>query len=537
MKGYCTVKEEWLYPDQELTVLPSNVVLHCAQNGREGIRLLIEDSVKELQISLKNAEMFEVELFEMIDVYVGYNEVETEEQNGMFVITALDYEKPEYCTRKAPFRVYEALRPITDGKLPVNNKRGALYLTLCPKQPLVQGTYEVILTIGSQSLKIIVQMHNIRIPDETLGITNWFSLDNIAHRHKIKFGSYEYFDMLRLYAKAMRRTRQTHFFISYDHKRIQYDSVTKTFDFSYLKPIIEIFFSEGFKTMEFGNFGTRYDDMFTDEIKCNMNPMICVSSDEGYHLQQNFIKGLAKFLRENGWENDTIFHVFDEPDVHTKTKETMEKRKQQYLRITNLLRRHVPGCKIIEAVKSTEFKAGVDIWVPLTANYEELYGDFDALIKAGEEVWCYVCCVPTGYHLNRFLDIDLIKSRLIFWGCSKYQLSGYLHWGFNYWPEGIDYNPFECSNTPNTAFNGIYPAGDAYIVYPGDHGPWLGMRLEAQRKGAEDYELMELLRALSPVDYERLMKKVFRGFSDYNIDTHAFECIRIELYQLLESRF
>lgn len=533
MKGYCTVKEEWLYPDQTLEELPERVVLHSAKNGREGIRLLLESGNEKLNVSL-NGKGFTAELFEMVDVFVGYNEAETEEQNGMFVITADEYEKPDYCTRKAPFRVYEALRPLQSDELAVKHGLGALYLTLTAQEETAAGIYELELRVGEYRLIIQLHLYEVRIPEESLGITNWFSLDNVALRHDLVFGSEAYYSMLRRYARAMRRTRQTHFFISYDHRRLPFDKAEGKFDFSYLKPIIGIFFEEGFSVMEFGNFATRGGDMFTDEMKCNMDPSVCVSSDEGYHMQQNFIRGLASFLKENGWEKKVIFHIFDEPDVHLKDRAALEKRKQQYLRISNLLRRHLPGCRIIEAVKTTEFKAGVDIWVPLSANYEEQKADFDKLLAAGEEVWVYVCCVPTGCHLNRFLDIDLIKSRLLFWGCARYGLTGYLHWGFNYWPEDAQYDPFECSNTPNAAFHGIYPSGDAYIVYPGEDGPLPGMRLEAQRRGAEDYELLLLLKSVKPMEYERLMKKTLRGFSDYNADAEAFEETRRELLSLLD---
>ena len=33
--------------------------------------------------------------------------------------------------------------------------------------------------------------------------------------------------------------------------------------------------------MEFGNFGTKHDNLFTDEIKCAADPSVPLSSDEG----------------------------------------------------------------------------------------------------------------------------------------------------------------------------------------------------------------------------------------------------------------
>ena len=95
MRGYCTVHEEFLYPDQALGALPEEISLHMARNGREAVRLLLDAEGRErISISVQNGEGFELEGFQMIDVGVNYNEVETEEQNGMFVITEKEYEKP-----------------------------------------------------------------------------------------------------------------------------------------------------------------------------------------------------------------------------------------------------------------------------------------------------------------------------------------------------------------------------------------------------------------------------------------------------------
>lgn len=534
MRGYCTVNEEFLYPDQTLAELPEEISLHLARNGKEAIRLLLDaEGQEKIALSLQGADAFDAEWFQMIDVGVNYNEVETEEQNGMFVITEKDYEKPAYCTRKAPFRVYEPLKPI-GGELESKDGVFALYLNLTPRPGTPAGTYQAVLTAGKCALKLKLRVYNVEIPAETLSVTNWFSLDNMASFHGLEMGTDAYYEMVRRYAKAMRRTRQTHFFISFDPKKALVDRAKMKFDFSYLKPIIEIFFSEGFRTMEFGNFGEKRESLFTDEIKCIADPTVPLSSDEGYYLTLAMVQELASFLGENGWRDKTVFHICDEPDVHVTGPEVVEKRKQQYLRVVSILRRYFPGCRTIEAVKTTQFKGGVDIWVPLTANYEEFREEYDRMGALGDEIWCYVCCVPTGHYLNRFLDIELVKSRLLFWGCSSYRLSGYLHWGFNYWPEkGFD--PFNESNTPNTAFNGIYPAGDAYIVYPGTDGPWIGQRLEAQRRGAEDYELLEQLRVRNRTAYDSILGRAFRSNRDYEGDPAKFQILRQELLEALEA--
>ena len=127
-----------------------------------------------------------------------------------------------------------------------------------------------------------------------------------------------------------------------------------------------------------------------------------------------------------------------------------------------------------------------------TAGYEKKKAEFDQLIHLGETVWTYVCCGPEGNWLNRFLDFHLIRGRLLFWGCARNRISGFLHWGFNQFPGGMD--PFKGTSCPNdTGIGTAFPCGDSFLVYPGKEKPEISMRLEAQRRGAEDAALWGLL--------------------------------------------
>ncbi|MBQ6859828.1 MAG: DUF4091 domain-containing protein, partial [Clostridia bacterium] len=74
---------------------------------------------------------------------------------------------------------------------------------------------------------------------------------------------------------------------------------------------------------------------------------------------------------------------------------------------------------------------------------------------------------------------------------------------------------------------------DAFIVYPGDGGPWPSMRLEAERAGAEDAALLDALLALDPAAHDALIARVFRGFDDYDDAPEALESVHEELLRLL----
>lgn len=534
MKGIITTNETWLYPDLPMGQLPSSVTINIAKNGKESVKMMLEAQSKTADIKVKNNDMFDVEQYQLIDVPVEYNVESSTAQDGFFVITDETAEKPDYCTRKAPFRVYDVQKPIK-GVVTAKDNVFALCLTFCPKRGIEPGEYRALVYVEDFCLEVIIRVFNVLIPEETLKITNWFSLNNMADFHDIEINTPAYLGVVREYARAMRRVRQTHFFISLDWQKCVVDKEKCIFDFSYLKPIIEIFFQEGMTTMEMGNFAVKHDNLFTEELKCCLNKDLTISSDEGYYFTVKVAKAIYNFLKENNWDDKVIFHICDEPDVHISSPKALEKRKQQYFKIASILRKYIPGCKIIEAVKSPGFKSGIDIWVPLTANYEEYKEEFDRLIECGDEVWIYVCCCPGGFYLNRFLDIELICSRLIFWGCSYFNLAGYLHWGFNFYPKGR--NPFEQSCSPNGTGHGTtYPSGDAYIVYPGDDGRvWPSVRYEAQRKGAEDYELLKLIKERDMGIYNKLINRVFRSNNDYLRDAAEFEKIREEMLSILEE--
>jgi hypothetical protein len=63
-------------------------------------------------------------------------------------------------------------------------------------------------------------------------------------------------------------------------------------------------------------------------------------------------------------------------------------------------------------------------------------------------------------------------------------LTGYLHWGLNFW--GPD--PF---GTPSDTL----PPGDTHVIYPGSAGPLNSIRWEIERESLEDFEYLHLLTA------------------------------------------
>lgn len=135
-------------------------------------------------------------------------------------------------------------------------------------------------------------------------------------------------------------------------------------------------------------------DMYSADLKCGADPSVSVDSEEGYELLCCEMRDFAAFLTRHGWQDKVLFHVMDEPDVHVRSDAGMQARRTQFFLAANIVRRYLPGVRIIEAVKTTLFRGGVDIMVPITDGYEREKKNFDAAMALGDEVWTYVCCGP-----------------------------------------------------------------------------------------------------------------------------------------------
>ena len=540
MNGYISSHQVFLFPDTPLGVMPAQLRLACARNGRVGIQLLFECAAACGSIRVDGAG-FDVEIYQLIDVPVEYNTGNGVDQGGAMVV--LPDRCPDYAIRRAPFRVYDCLRPAQDGGIPAPDGRACAYVCLAPRAELAPGEHTLTITLcagaETHACCVVCRVYPASFDENLFQTTNWFSVCAMEQLHGVTRGTPAFEAVVRAYARSMRRVHQK-IFLLWMHEDLSERRASRPyrFDFEDMAPVIRIFFEKGFETFETGGILCRgftddgRPDMYTADLKCSANPAVSVDSDEGYALLCSEMQAFSAFLRRHGWQDRVLFHVMDEPDVHYRSEADLLARRAQFFMAANIVRRYLPGVRIIEAVKTTRMRGGVDIMVPITDGYQHNKAAFDEAVAMGEPVWTYVCCGPEGRWLNRFLDQPLINGRLLFWGCAANRLSGYLHWGYNQFG-GVP-NPFErtsCRN--NTGIGTDYPCGDAFIVYPGDGGPWLSMRLEAERMGAQEAAMLAALRARDPQAHDALISGVFRGFDDYDNDPEKLDRLHETLLALL----
>lgn len=225
-------------------------------------------------------------------------------------------------------------------------------------------------------------------------------------------------------------------------------------------------------------------------------------------------------FKENGWLDMLLVHIADEPH-----------QTDHWKWMRGILRRVMPGVRCSEPLdmheSALELAGECDVFVPRLEVYEAVSTFFADRQKQGDTVWCYSCCYPEQpWYLNKFIDQPSRYSRLIKWACYSQGITGFLHWGFNFW---------------DIALYGMDPAsrfkGDGFIVYPdAAHRSLLpSNRGLATAEGIQDYELLKLAEKKDPDAAKAISLSVARSFSDFTDDPNRIELARVELLSLCES--
>ena len=254
----------------------------------------------------------------------------------------------------------------------------------------------------------------------------------------------------------------------------------------------------------------------------NSNPTVfemqAISNQTAQDFYKQFIPALLAHLKEKGWDKIYMQHIADEPT---------DQNYQSYIDIASFFKNLAPDIPIIDAVQTKELNNIVDIWVPILDVLNKEYDYFEGRQSKGKEVWTYTCTGPQGNYANRFIELPLIKTRILHWINFRYNITGYLHWGFNHWND----DPFDETVNPETE----WPGGDCYIVYPGYKKLYSSIRLEAMRDGIMDYELLKMLSKNDPDKAKEICSQVVYSFDRYNTDIKVFMEKRKMILELLSK--
>ena len=259
MNGLITAHQVFLFPDTPLGAMPDCLHAAAALNGRVGIQILFECPDESGCVAV-SADGFDVEISQLLPVPVEYNTGNGVDQGGAMVL--LPNERPDYAIRRAPFQVLDCLKPMPSGVIPADKGRACAYVCLTPQPGLPAGDHTLTLTVSAggqtHACRIGCTIYPVTADEDLFQTTNWFSISSMEQLHGVTRGTAAFDAVVRAYARSMRRVNQK-VFLLWMHEDLSERRAVRPyhFDFEDMKPIIEIFFEEGFEWLETGGILCR----------------------------------------------------------------------------------------------------------------------------------------------------------------------------------------------------------------------------------------------------------------------------------------
>ena len=515
---------EFLYADSRVRRKPcASTTVDAPRNSTASVHILLNDipagTTLRPTVHQNGRPVPRAEWFRLLDVPV-------EKNTGPVGFIEKEGETNPHVARRAPFRVFDAMEPIGDSvKTTADTAALRLHLPIRGRPGKREYTLEIRAGNDSQELAFSVDVHRAAVPPvgaRSFPYTNWFSLELMASRHGLKSWSPAHWRMIHRYAELMARGRQNTFWIPL-HDIFRTDDDQPVLDRPRLRRLVKTFTDTGMHYIEGGHVAGRTGGKWAaTTFDISLARGVRATSPEGNAILARIGRQLVGEIDRQGWRDRWIQHVTDEP---TSTNAA------DYRILCGMVRRHMPGFPTLDATEDPAMAGSVDIWCPQVQEYQRNRDTFEAARATGDRIWFYTCCFPGGPWLNRLLDEELLRPCLFGWAAALYDLHGYLHWGLNHYKSFQD--PFEQSVVDHGS-NNFLPPGDTHIVYPGKSGPWSSLRLEAQREGCEDYELLKRLRQRDPAKARAIVRRAIRGFDQYTKKAATLRAARRALLTALE---
>ena len=197
---------------------------------------------------------------------------------------------------------------------------------------------------------------------------------------------------------------------------------------------------------------------------------------------QAMLPALTAHLRALGIAENCVFHISDEPSAQVL---------EAYMAARRIAAPLLEGFPIMDALSNVDFYRSGAVEHPIPAN-----NHIEPFLQENiPGLWTYYCCSQNTDVANRFVAMPAARSRILGVQMYKYNIAGFLHWGYNFYYSQYSQDKIEPFAT-NDGY-GFSPAGDSYIVLPARDGtPYATMRLPVFADAFQDIRAMQLCEQL-----------------------------------------
>ncbi len=403
--------------------------------------------------------------------------------------------------------------------------------------------YKVSTSAGDFNLSVTLTIYDVTIPEpkkSEFGHEYFFCAGGHFDFGKAKakrptqpFYEYERYSekwwaLMANYAKAMKKMRVNSLCVYspellLDAGSSRIGEEEWKFDFSLFDRLVETMLENG--SYKYVTLGAMVASVTGKQIVgIDYNNKFClydIYTPEAERWAKAYYAAMYKHFAEKGWLGMLQTHIQDEP--HSS---------EYYQWARNIVRECMPDITCSEPIDThaigRELAGYCDTFIPRLEVYDEGDDFYTERQKKGDCVWCYSCCFPEeSWWMNKFIDCPHGQSRTIKWACYSQGITGFLHWGFNYWNDDLIHG-----KNPDARFK-----GDGYVVYPdvANNDVSISVRGRETRDGIQDWELLNMLGKTNPETAAAISRRVARNFRDTEVDADLIEQCKTEILELLSQ--
>ncbi|MBQ9785364.1 MAG: DUF4091 domain-containing protein [Clostridia bacterium] len=459
--------------------------------------------------------------------------------------------------RTAPGLYPDVLQPLHYGGqiLVIQNLLKSAWIEIDPAGALEAGVYPLTVTLTDKDGEVVatqtvsIEVIGARLPEDDMIFTQWFHCDCLANYYDCEAWSERHWQIVENFARTAVRnginllltpihTPPLDTAVGGERTTVQLVDVTVengvySFGFEKLDRWIDMCDRIGVKYLEIAHFFTQWGAHHAPKIMATVDGEYKrifgwdtdATGEEYVRYLRAFIPAFLSHMKARGDDKRCYFHVSDEPcDEH------LESYRAAKAVVSELL----DGYVIMDALSNFDYwKMGL-VETPIPAS-NHIAPFIEAQVPG---LWTYYCCSQGKDVSNRFVAMPLWRTRCIGMQLYKYDIAGFLHWGYNHYNNRYSVDPIN----PYGDLSGDFwvPAGDTHSVYPAQDGTALeSVRILSFYEALQDNRAMKLAGTLCGKDaVVAAIEEIFGGeirFDTCVKDSATMLAIRARVNTLIKN--
>ena len=393
-------------------------------------------------------------------------------------------------------------------------------------------------------------MINATLPDEDIYFTQWFHSDCLAQYYNVDVWSDKHWEIVENFARVAAKNGMNMILtpvftppldttVGGERLTTQLIGVTVEggkyiFDFTLFDKWVAMCDRVGIRYFEISHLFTQWGAAHAPKVMATVDGEYKrifgwdteATGAEYSAFLRRFLTELLAHLKESGDDKRCIFHVSDEPGL---------KHLENYKAAKTIIADILDGYKIMDALSNFDFYQTGVLSNPIpSSNHIEPF--LEAKISG---LWTYYCVSQWKDVSNRYQSMPACRNRSIGMQIYKYNIEGFLHWGYNFYNNQFSDTPVNPYLETSCEF--AFPAGDAYSVYPGPGGECLeSTRQKVFYEALQDIKAMKLCETLYSHDevvaaIEEVFGKELR-FDTCTKDAATMLAIREKINTMIKSK-